>query len=80
MAAAIGLRADFGAEDPRRLATAAGGDLRGRVTNGRGRGSAVQPCRIVRDWGLRFNAEGPAGLVDHRWNLARGPGGARERL
>ena len=28
------------------------------------RGSAVSVCRSVRDWVLRFNAAGPAGLVD----------------
>ena len=77
MAAAIGLRPDYGAGDLRRLAKArrdAGQTRRllalaviyesgSRTEAARVGGVTLQ---IVRDWVLRFNAQGPDGLVDRK--------------
>jgi hypothetical protein len=72
MSAAIGLRADYGADDLRRLAKASR-DARQtrrllalavmRTEAARIGGVTLQ---IVRDWLLRFDAEGPGGLVDRK--------------
>ena len=77
MAAAIGLRADFGAEDLRRLAKTSRDARQTRrllalavIYDGGSRTEAARvgdvTLQIVRDWVLRFNAEGPAGLVDRK--------------
>jgi hypothetical protein len=77
MAAAIELRADFGADDLRRLARVSRNarqtrrllalaviyDGGSRTEAARGGGVTLQ---IVRDWVLRFNAECPTGLIDRK--------------
>jgi transposase len=77
MAAAIGLRADHGADDLRRLAKTSQDARQTRrllalavIYDGGSRTEAARvggvTLQIVRDWVLRFNAEGPAGLVDRK--------------
>ena len=77
MAAAIQLRADYGAGDLRRLAKASRDARQTRrllalavIYDGGSRTEAARVggvgLQIVRDWVLRFNAEGPAGLVDRK--------------
>jgi transposase len=77
MAAAIGLRADHGADDLRRLAKASRDAAQTRrllalsvIYDGGSRTEAARvggvTLQIVRDWVLRFNAEGPSGLIDRR--------------
>lgn len=77
MAAAIGLRADYGADDLRRLAKASRDARQTRrllalavIYDGGLRTEAARvggvTLQIVRDWVLRFNAEGPAGLLDRK--------------
>jgi transposase len=77
MAAAIGLGADHGADDLRRLARASqdAGQTRrllasAAIYDGGSRTEAARvgglSLQIVRDWVLRFNAEGPAGLVSRK--------------
>jgi transposase len=77
MAAAIGLRADYGADDLRRLAKASRDARQTRrllalavICDGGSRTDAARvggvTLQIVRDWVLRFNAEGPGGLVDRK--------------
>jgi transposase len=77
MSAAVPLREDFDADDLRRLARAsrdAGQSRRllalAAIYDG---GSRMDAARIgavglqtVRDWGLAFNAQGPAGLIDRK--------------
>jgi hypothetical protein len=73
MAAAIGLRADFGAEDLRRLATAAGGDLRARVTNGHVRGSACNLAESCGTGGCGSTRKAQRGwsIIVGTWRAAR---------
>jgi transposase len=84
MGAAIKLREDFEAKELRRLAKAskdAGQSRRllalaviydgGRRTDAARTGDVG--LQIIRDWVLRFNAEGPAGLIDRK-----APGAARK--
>lgn len=77
MAAAIGLRSDFSGDDLRRLARASRDAKQVRrllalaaILDGSSRSEAARvggvTRQIVRDWVLRFNAEGPAGLVDRK--------------
>ena len=77
MAAAIGLRADFTADDLRRLAKASGdaGQTRrllalAAIYEGALRTHAARiggvDLQTVRDWVLRFNADGPGGLIDRK--------------
>jgi len=77
MAAAIGLRSDYGADDLRRLAKASRDARQTRrllalavICEGGSRTEAARvggvTLQIVRDWVLRFNAEGPPGLIDRR--------------
>jgi transposase len=77
MAAAIGLRSDYGADDLRRLAKASRDARQTRrllalsvIYDGGSRTEAARiggvTLQIVRDWVLRFNAEGPSGLVDRK--------------
>jgi transposase len=77
MAAAVELRADYGADDLRRLAKASRDARQTRrllalavIYDGGSRTDAARVggvgLQIVRDWVLRFNAEGPAGLVDRK--------------
>src|SRR3954451_14593699 len=77
MAAAIGLRADYGSDDLRRLAKASRDARQTRrllalavIYDGGSRTEAARvggvSLQIVRDWVLRFNAEGAAGLVDRK--------------
>jgi transposase len=77
MAAAIVLRADYGAGDLRRLATASRDARQTRrrlalavIHDGGSRTEAARvggvTLQIVRDWVPRFNAEGPSGLVDRK--------------
>ena len=75
MAAAIGLRSDYSSDELRRLAKASRDAKQTRrllalasIYDG---GSRTQAARIggvglqiVRDWVVRFNADGPAGLLD----------------
>ena len=85
MAAAVGLRADFTATDLRRLAQSRrdGGQVRrllalAVIYDGGSRSGAARTggvgLQTVRDWVLRFNRDGPDGLID-----GKAPGG-RPRL
>ncbi len=85
MAAAVGLRIDFNGADLRRLARASRDAKQVRrllalaaIYEGGRRGEAARiggvDLQTVRDWVLRFNAQGPDGLVD-----SKAPGG-RPRL
>jgi transposase len=77
MAAAIKLRHDYGADDLRRLARSSRDAKQTRrllalasIYNGSSRSEAAKiggvTLQIVRDWGVRFNAEGPDGLLDRK--------------
>jgi hypothetical protein len=77
MAAAIGLRPDYGAGDLRRFAKASRDARQTRRLLALAviyeNGSRTEAARvggvtlqIVRDWVLRFNAEGPLGLIDRK--------------
>ena len=77
MGAAIALREDFEAADLRRLAKAsrdAGQSRRlvalAEIYDGGRRSDAARiggvGLQVVRDWVLRFNAEGPDGLIDRK--------------
>ena len=77
MAAAIGLRADFTADDLRRLAKASGdaGQTRrllalAAIYEGALRTHAARiggvDLQTIRDWVLRFNADGAGGLIDRK--------------
>lgn len=77
MAAAIGIRTDFSAEDLRRRARASRDARQVRrllalavVLDGGSRMDAARvggvTRQIIRDWILRFNAEGPDGLIDRK--------------
>ena len=77
MAAAIELRGDFSGDDGRRMARARGDARQVRrllavavILDGGTRTEAARlggvGLQIVRDWVLRFNAEGPEGLVDRK--------------
>lgn len=77
MGAAIGLRGDFTGADLRRLARESRDAAQVRrllalavIADGGTRTEAARVggvgLQIVRDWVLRFNAEGPAGLVDRK--------------
>jgi transposase len=83
MGAAIALRDDFDGDVLRGLARRSrdGGQSRrllalAAIYDGKRRSDAAQLAgvglQIVRDWVLRFNAEGPAGLIDRK-----APGPAR---
>jgi putative transposase len=75
MAAAIELRGDFSGDELRRLARA-GRDAKqvrrllalAAIRDGGSRTEAARTggLQIVRDWVLRFNAEGPDGLIDRK--------------
>ena len=80
MSAPIGLREDFEARDLRRLAKASKDADQSRrllalaaIYAGGSRTDAAEigavQLQSIRDWVLRFNAEGPAGLID-----AKAPG------
>ena len=75
MAAAIGLREDFGSAELRALAKSVKGAAQARrllalamIYDGGSRTDAARTggvgLQIVRDWVLRFNARGPDGLID----------------
>ena len=77
MAAAIELRADYTADDLRRVAKASKDAKQTRrllalaaIYDGSSRTAAARiggvGLQIVRDWVVRFNTEGPAGLVDRK--------------
>ena len=77
MAAAIKLRADFTSGELRRLAKESRDAKQTRrllslatIYDGASRADAARTggvgVQIVRDWVLRFNREGPAGLVDRK--------------
>jgi transposase len=76
MAAAIGLREDYVGDDLRRLARRSrdGRQVRrllalAAIYDGGSRTQAARiggALQIVRDWVVRFNAEGPAGLIDRK--------------
>lgn len=77
MATAIRLRDDFTAEDLRRLARSSRDAKQVRrllalalIRDGGSRTEAARTggagLQIVRDWVVRFNAEGPTGLVDRK--------------
>ena len=77
MAAAIELRADYQADDLRRFAKTSGDARQTRrllalavIYDGGARTEAARvggvTLQIVRDWVLRFNAEGPPGLIDRK--------------
>jgi len=77
MAAAVRLRSDFTAADLRRLARRSRNANQARrllalasIYDGASRSEAAQiggvTLQIVRDWALRFNAEGPDGLIDRK--------------
>src|SRR5512134_3957128 len=75
MAAAVRLREDYGANDLRRLACKAHNGAQARrlmalaaVVDGKSRAEAaavgLMDRQTLRDWVIRFNAEGPEGLID----------------
>lgn len=75
MAAAVGLRDDYGASDLRGLACKARDGAQARrlmalaaVVDGKSRAEAaavgLMDRQTLRDWVVRFNAEGPEGLID----------------
>ena len=77
MAAAIELRGDFTGDDLRRLARSSRDAKQVRrllalavIRDGGSRTEAARiggvGLQIVRDWVVRFNAEGPDGLIDRR--------------
>ncbi len=77
MGTAIGLRRDFTGDDLRRLARESRDAAQVRrllslavILEGGTRTDAARVggvgLQIVRDWVLRFNAEGPAGLIDRK--------------
>jgi transposase len=77
MAAAIRLRGDHTADDLRRLAKASRDAKQTRrllalaaIYEGSSRSDAARiggvGLQIIRDWVLRFNSKGPAGLVDRK--------------
>ena len=77
MGAPVLLRADYAADDLRRLAKASrdAGQARrllalAAIYDGASRTAAARAggvgLQIVRDWVLRFNAEGPAGLIERK--------------
>jgi transposase len=77
MAGAIGLRGDYSGGDLRRLARRCGDADQVRrllalavILDGGSRSEAAKvggvTLQIVRDWVLRFNAEGPEGLVSRK--------------
>ena len=77
MAAAIELRGDFSGDDLRRLARSSRDArqvrrllLLGAIRDGGTRTEAARiggvGLPIARDWVLRFNAEGPDGLIDRK--------------
>jgi transposase len=77
MAAAIALRSDFTGPDLRRLARRTQDAKQARrllalatIFDGGSRSDAARigdvGLQIIRDWVLRFNAEGPDGLVDRK--------------
>ena len=77
MGAAIGLREDFGSGDLRALARSANDANQARrllalavIYDGGRRTDAARTggvgLQIIRDWVLRFNAEGPEGLIDRK--------------
>ena len=85
MAAAVRLRSDFDGVDLRRLARASRDAKQVRrllalaaIYEGATRSEAARiggvTLQIVRDWVVRFNADGPAGLVDRK------PSGCRPML
>ncbi len=80
MSAAIALRSDFTGPDLRRLARRTEDARQARrllalaeIYDGGSRSDAARigdvGLQIIRDWVLRFNAEGPGGLIDRQ-----GPG------
>jgi len=77
MAAAIALRSDFTGADLRRLARRAQDARQARrllalltIYDGGSRSEAANGgdvgLQIIRDWVLRFNAEGPDGMIDRK--------------
>ena len=77
MGAAIGLRDDYDGSGLRRLAKAAkeGGQSRrclalAEIYDGGTRSDAARMSgvglQVIRDWVLRFNADGPDGLIDRK--------------
>ena len=77
MAAAIELRGDFSGDDLRRLARSSRDAKQVRrllalaaIRDGGSRTEAARiggvGLQIVRDWVVRFNAEGPDGLIDRK--------------
>ena len=77
MARAIALRSDFGAAELRRLARRSRDAAQARrllalaaIYDGGTRSEAARlghvTLQIVRDWVVRFNTEGPDGLIDRR--------------
>ena len=83
MGAAVALREDFCGADLRRLAKGSKDGAQSRrllalaeIYDGGRRTDAARiggvGLQIIRDWVLRFNAEGPDGLIDRK---APGPGG-----
>jgi transposase len=77
MGAAIALREDFDAADLRRIAKGSKDAAQSRrllalaeIYAGRRRTDAARvgatDLQVIRDWVLRFNADGPAGLIDRK--------------
>ena len=77
MAAAIGLRGDYAADDLRRQAKASRDAKQTRrllalaaIYDGGSRTDAARiggvGLQVVRDWVLRFNSGGPSGLIDRK--------------
>ncbi len=75
MGAAIALREDYDAADLRRVAKGSQDAAQSRrllslavIYDGGRRGDAARvgatQLQVIRDWVLRFNADGPAGLID----------------
>ncbi len=77
MGAAIALREDFAASDLRRLAKASKNAAQSRrllalaeIYDGGRRTDAARiggvGLQVIRDWVLRFNGDGPSGLIDRK--------------
>ena len=77
MAAAVGIRSDYTSADLRRLARGTGDADQVRrllalalILDGESRSEAAKVAgvtlQIVRDWVLKFNAQGPDGLIDRK--------------
>ena len=70
MGAAIALREDFEASDLAKASKDAGQSRRlvalAEIYDARMRRGSAAWLQVIRDWVLRFNTEGPGGLIDRK--------------